>query len=240
MSYSQGQCCHHGHETANCLPSAALPSLTYDSKPRCDRPGRQRLLAGIPHDASVADFQGRVASACGVEPPLQSFKAGFPPRLLPLADPQVPISEWGVHNGESLILDARATPTPSQPVVPQAVPSEAIDISSMTEDEQLARAIAASMGEDLAPPPAKRRAPSASTSQAASTADKSTAAFAALPDGRFARAAFHCCICFNPPPPTPRAAKLLEWPRKRAVCLLHDGVVPEDVYLHAGVWCGGW
>ena len=123
---------------------------------------------------SVATFQAAVAEATGVPAESQELRGGFPPR--PLALPAgdrgaVQLASLGVAAGDSITVTqaagalpaaaaAAAAPLASHAVAAPtgtaagAAAAAAAGSGAMWEDEQLARAIAASLGQDVAPAPA--------------------------------------------------------------------------------------
>lgn len=60
------------------------------------------LAPGLASDVSIMEFQAQVATACGVDPAFQQFKAGFPPQKLELQGRTV--ADLGLAHGETLIL----------------------------------------------------------------------------------------------------------------------------------------
>ena len=80
--------------------------------------------AGVSADCTVMDFQKMVAAACSVEPAQQHFKAGFPPKPMPITDTQLPVAQWGLKNGDSLVLEGKpAASTSATPAAAVSTPA---------------------------------------------------------------------------------------------------------------------
>jgi hypothetical protein len=97
----------------------------------------------------VAEFQTQIADKCGINLDSQQFKIGFPPRALPVTDANMQLRAWGLKNGDSLIVEGTKSSDISNASAtgPGAIRS---DEPTMTEDEMLSLAIAASL-EDAGP-----------------------------------------------------------------------------------------
>ena len=136
-----------------------------------------------------------LAEATGVPADRQELKSGFPPRPLALPTDGT-LADAGIQSGDSLTVTAGA-PTAATVPAPAAAAAGAAaapaaagagadhhlaSVAHLTEDEQLARAIALSMGEavpDL--PPAPAAAPPAAAAPAPAAAVRAPAAAAAPP-----------------------------------------------------------
>jgi hypothetical protein len=135
------------------------------------------LPAGLSSEASVLEFQERVATACSIDPEKQAFKSGFPPKPLPISDRKQTITAWGLRNGDALVLECDNPNVPA----PASEPAE-----RPAEPKQPVRA--------AIPPVATPAHPAASTSGAARSVTNepsSSPAIKAAPlrDGRCAFAA---------------------------------------------------
>lgn len=157
-------------------------------------PRGQATITGLTSESTVAEFQDKVALSCGVAPGAQAFKAGFPPSQLALpADASTTISVWGVRHGDSLVLSAAAATGADAAALSKsaAAPAEGLFLEGLTEDAQLAMAIAASFG-DAAPsvqPSAQpvRHAPAqtaSSRSRALTNSASPSVVYHGLADGR--------------------------------------------------------
>lgn len=164
--------------------------------------------------ASVAEFRALLAQTTGVPADLQEVRGGFPPKLLEFpADAAASIASLGIQSGDSLTVTRLAgTPAAAPAAAPAAVPAATAPaaaaapnnghhaLAGLSEDEQLARAIALSLGEAVpdmpatAPPPAaalaplrQERAPSPSRSHpvgsGVSAVQQGAPISVALPDG---------------------------------------------------------
>ncbi|KAL4448875.1 hypothetical protein ABPG77_007592 [Micractinium sp. CCAP 211/92] len=161
--------------------------------------------------ASVAEFKTLLAEKTGVPADLQEVRGGFPPKLLEFpSDAAASISSLGIQSGDSLTVTrlagssaaaSAATGGAATGTAAAAAPSNGHHaLAGLSEDEQLARAIALSLGETVpdasavAPPPAapsaplqQRRASSPARSHPAgssvNTAQQGAPILAALPDG---------------------------------------------------------
>jgi ubiquitin thioesterase OTU1 len=152
-------------------------------------------------------LQAMLAESTGVAPAAQELLAGFPPRplALPADRSAATVASLGLAPGDALVVRRAAGASPAAP--PATAPSSrgaspapaaaaaapAHAPAGMSEDEQLVRAIAASLGEDLppaAPPPPVAAPPAAAPSAAAPPARPGTSAPAGsasaepMPDGR--------------------------------------------------------
>jgi hypothetical protein len=148
-------------------------------------------VRAVPHDCTVMTFQEHVAAACSVAPASQRFKTGFPPRLLLVTDVTMPVSNWGLRNGDLLILEAQAEPSNTIQIAEISQNGE----QQMSQDEQFERALAASR-QDMAPtqsqPQAKQpqaaepeEVPTTFARPASKVSDDDLVA-CSLPDGRCA------------------------------------------------------
>jgi hypothetical protein len=136
---------------------------------------RPLAFAGVEPETTLAEFLSLIESKTGVAVGAQEILSGFPPRPVPLPDNDAAstIASLGIKAGDSLTVRQCAgatlpsssslpatqvagppnqTATDAMPAPPQAA-AEAFSLQSMSEDEQLARAIAASLGEDISQPP---------------------------------------------------------------------------------------
>lgn len=133
----------------------------------------------------MAAFKALLAESTGVPADLQQVRGGFPPKLLTLpADGTV--ADTGIQSGDSLTVTAAAAAAAAgaAATAPTAVAaavaaaggdSHLASVAHLTEDEQLARAIALSMGQEVPdlpattapPPPAPAPAPAAAAAAVA-------------------------------------------------------------------------
>eukprot|EP00887_Chlorella_sp_A99_P007280 scaffold2.g7280.t1 len=119
---------------------------------------------------TIAAFQAAVEQATGVPAALQELRGGFPPKPLARpADGDADIAGLGIAAGDSITVTQAAGPPPpaaaaaTEAVAPAAAAvavaeqpgsSNGFSLEGLSEDEQLARAIAASLGQDFPPPAA--------------------------------------------------------------------------------------
>ena len=98
------------------------------------------------------DFQKMVAAACSVEPAQQHFKAGFPPKPMPITDTQLPVAQWGLKNGDSLVLEGKsAASTSATPAaaVSTPAPSSAQASGSRAERSETNAPTSSAVGQSL-------------------------------------------------------------------------------------------
>lgn len=137
---------------------------------------------------TIAAFQELLADRLGVPTDFQEILAGFPPTLvqMPPETSATPLSTLGIANGDTLVLRRMAEPaavpatapaaaaarpsrTPAVANTATAVSTSALrpaQADQLSEDEQLARAIAASLGQESTSLP---QAPSQTNGAAASS-----------------------------------------------------------------------
>ena len=94
---------------------------------------------------TVAEFLELLASKTSVPVGAQELKSGFPPRplTLPPDTGAATVGSLGIQAGDNVIVTQRATPEQIG----------GLATAGASEDEQLARAIAASLGNAFSPPP---------------------------------------------------------------------------------------
>lgn len=127
------------------------------------------MIIGIDvQSLSLSDFQQLLSQKSGVSPNRQELLVGFPPQPLHTAQPESSLSGLGLVNGD--IITVRE--------LPRQLDEQVHVMSQMSEDEQLARAIAASLGQDIEAP--KPQPTTATTSLSGS----GSLGHHLLPDGR--------------------------------------------------------
>jgi ubiquitin thioesterase OTU1 len=109
---------------------------------RLRAPGGQHT-AELADDATVGDLKAAVFDRTGVLPASQELKAGFPPKKIE-GDDGTSLASVGVTNGESITVAEIASASAAGASAPNAQDAPA-QMSTMDEDEALARAIAASL-----------------------------------------------------------------------------------------------
>ena len=148
----------------------------------------------------MSDFMALLADKTGVPVGAQEVLAGFPPRPLALSGAaggsSATVASLGIQAGDSLTVRQLAgqpqeAPAAHVPATMGAVVQHdsAFSLAGMSEDEQLARAIAASLGEPVEPPAAAPAAAAAAAPYRPAAAApplplvKGQPAFELLPDG---------------------------------------------------------
>ncbi|CAL5229044.1 g12293 [Coccomyxa viridis] len=116
---------------------------------RCRGPAGQKTLTGLEPSMQLQDFLELLGKETGLAPGELEILAGFPPA--PIALPSSAgstLSSLAIVNGDTLLIRKRAEQAQALeiPSNGQASAAAASDNLEMDEDEQLARAIAASLG----------------------------------------------------------------------------------------------
>lgn len=121
-------------------------------------PSGQATLSDVDPSSSVAAFMEQLGQKTGLPPTRQEVLAGFPPKLVDLpADRSGSLSQLGLQRGDLLTVRE----LPGAPPAPPANGGANIAPAGMSEDEQLAQAIALSLGQEAPPPPQQQRPASA-------------------------------------------------------------------------------
>lgn len=111
---------------------------------------------GLEPTASLRELRQRLEETTGIPPDVQEILYGFPPVPLAFVEGEqdtLTLDSMGIRTGDSLTIRQIAQAPlerPSDSSTADVVFSD-ISIAGLSEDEQLARAIAASLGNDVPP-----------------------------------------------------------------------------------------
>lgn len=117
-------------------------------------PKGQFTLSGVDPALTISDFKRVLQEKSDIASEKLEIMSGFPPTVLQIPDSASSIGSVGLQNGDSLVVREQHTiNAPAQPAWgarwPEAnegnVPGRNGDLGDVDEDEQLARALAASM-----------------------------------------------------------------------------------------------
>lgn len=136
----------------------------------------------IDEDCTIDTFRQLLAEKTGVPPAQQELRGGFPPKRLdfPLDGGAAAVTALGLRAGDSLTVTQLPLPVGTGAAASnngQPAVAASASVAGLSEDEQLARAIALSLGETVpdlpgaAPPqpPVSATAPKAAAPQARAT-----------------------------------------------------------------------
>ncbi|BDA47793.1 probable ubiquitin thioesterase OTU1 at C-terminar half [Coccomyxa sp. Obi] len=143
---------------------------------RCRGPSGQSTLSGLDGGLSLSDFQEMLAEKTGVPASHQELLGGFPPAPISLpAGGSCTLGDLPIANGDTIVVRRREISTVAAASVAttadeQPAQQSAEQRAQAQEDEELARAIAASLGDDASSVPAPQVASSAPAQPAASSA----------------------------------------------------------------------
>jgi len=111
---------------------------------RVRHPAGQAVLTLDDSTATVAILFTSIAQTCALDVSCISLMSGFPPAPLNVAhDSSASLKDIGLQSGDTLIVKAKQADVNVTPT-PVGVGGAATDVSQMSEDEQLAHAIAMS------------------------------------------------------------------------------------------------